>query len=441
MIQGIEQLGPYRVVRFLGAGAAGTVYEAVHTAMGTRHALKVLGEQYRQNPAVRERLRREAQLMFELGRHPHIVRATDVLEDEELMALVMDYVDGGDLGQALAERPGGLPWAEAWRILGPIVSAVACAHRRGVVHRDLKPENVLLRRDGTWPGTPLVADFGIARDLGADSATRTQSRMGTPGYGAPEQFRSARQAGTQADVWALGMLAWRLVNGRLPVDPHDNLALIRLHEGLSSIPPLADVPEHVSRAVSAALTLDPARRPRDAGALERLLSDGEASLDAASVDGPRDAVASVAAPGAGSSGFAPVSASPPPSGLARPRSSRGLLLGVGGALLLVFIAALADGRRTDAEVWVEGMHLLADNKNDCDRLVRRFRPFVDDHAETLRRANKRIAESDAAFAKELGEASRDTESLVEAAGEAMARCLFHDDFAQLLQKVLFEASD
>jgi hypothetical protein len=181
-------------------------------------------------------------------------------------------VAGGDLGQALDGRPGPLPWPEVWPILQPIVQAVTYAHDRGVVHRDLKPENVLLEPNGSWPGTPLVADFGIAKVLGSDSATRTQARMGTACYGAPEQFRNAKDVGEEADVWALGMLAWRLVMGELPIDPEDNRALFMLYEGTAPVPRLQQVPDTVADAVGAALQVDPRQRPRNAGVLGKLLA-------------------------------------------------------------------------------------------------------------------------------------------------------------------------
>jgi serine/threonine protein kinase len=264
-------LGSYRIVRFLGAGGMGSVYEAEHTAMGTLHALKVLGHQFTHSPLVRERFRREAQLMFKLGNHPHIVRATDLIETPEALALVIDLIDGGDLGAALDARPGPLPWAETWRILEPVVAAVAHAHKNNVVHRDLKPENVLLRRDGSWPGVPMVTDFGIAKVVGSEGATRTQSKMGTACYGAPEQFKNAKDVGPEADVWALGMLVWRLVMGRLPIDPDDTRALLMMYEGLEPVARLTGVPGQVADAVAAALNVVPKQRPRDAGVLGKLL--------------------------------------------------------------------------------------------------------------------------------------------------------------------------
>jgi TPR repeat protein len=205
------------------------------------------------------------------------------------MALVVDLVDGGDLGQALDARPGPLDWAEAWRVLEPIATAVAYAHAQGVVHRDLKPENVLLRRTGDWPGMPMVADFGIAKVLGSESATRTQARMGTACYGSPEQFTNAKAVGAEADVWALGMLAWRMVQGRLPIDPEDNLALLKLYEGLTPVPRLTGVPSEVADAVVACLSVEPKLRPRDAGALLQRLGVAALPHVASRVEAPAPA--------------------------------------------------------------------------------------------------------------------------------------------------------
>jgi hypothetical protein len=336
MLEPNQTLGSYRVVDFLGAGGMGSVYEVTHLSMGTRHAMKLLADQYVRNPAVRERFRREAQLMFKLGAHPHVLRATDMVETERQVALIIDLVDGGDLGQALDARPGPLPWEEAWRILKPVVSAVAFAHERRIVHRDLKPENVLLRKDGTWPGVPLVADFGIAKVLGSQSATRTQASMGTAGYASPEQFRNAKEVGPEADVWALGMLTYRLVMGELPVDPEDNLALVKLHEGMTQAPYLTGVPEAVARAVSAALNPDPGQRPRDAGVFGKLL-EGESTdwVPAPSQPGPASGAPDARSPRTGLASPAASGTSPgvgPASGPA-PAPKRGLWLGVCGAVL------------------------------------------------------------------------------------------------------------
>ncbi len=350
MVQAGARLGGYEVVRLLGAGGMGAVYEVIHAAMETRHAMKVLSAPWALRPEVRARFKREARLMYQLGDHPHIVRATDLLETPEILALVLDLVDGGDLGQALAARPGGLPWAEARRILTPIFSAVAYAHERNVVHRDLKPGNVLLRRDGTWPGVPLIADFGIARVMGADSAILTHGRMGTACYGAPEQFREAHEAGPEADVWALGMLAWRLVTGVLPVAPEDNLALLRLYEGVAPVPLLSDVPESVSLAVASALSLDPQARPRNAWVLARLLElDGVSphlptpsishAAPAPPAEQPPASPSTDAAPAPAAPGATPDQIPDPPAHAPRRRRWRVGVLA--GALSLGAVAALA----------------------------------------------------------------------------------------------------
>jgi formylglycine-generating enzyme required for sulfatase activity/tRNA A-37 threonylcarbamoyl transferase component Bud32 len=333
MLEPNQIVGSYRVVRFLGAGGMGMVYEVEHTHVRSRHAMKSLAEQYLINPAIRERFKREAQLMSQLSAHPHVVRATDVVETEKQLALIIDLVDGGDLGQALDARPGPLPWAEAWKILKPVVSAVAFAHASKVVHRDLKPENVLLRRDGTWPGVPVVADFGIAKVLGSESATRTQARMGTAGYGAPEQFKNAKEVGAEADVWALGMLTYRLVKGELPVDPEDNMALIKLYEGMTPAPRLTGVPDAVAHAVAAALTPDPGQRPRDAGVFGKLLA--AESTDWVPVPSqPRATGTQPDGRPPRSGGTSPTASGTSPGvAAAAPASKRGLWLGVSAAVL------------------------------------------------------------------------------------------------------------
>jgi formylglycine-generating enzyme required for sulfatase activity len=362
MLQPNQTLGSYRVIRFLGAGGMGAVYEAQHVRRGSRHALKVLGHQYLHSPAVRDRFKREAHLMAALGGHPSIVKATEVIDTPENVALVLELVTGGDLGAALERRPGPLPWPEAWRILKPVVSAMTHAHAQRVVHRDLKPENVLLRPDGTWAGEPLVTDFGIAKVLGADSATRTQSRMGTTGYGAPEQFKNAKEVGPEADVWALAMLTWRLVMGRLPIDPDDNMAVIRLYEGLEAVPPLVGVPDTVRHAVMAAFSVDPKNRPRDAGVFGKLLAVDtvETAAPGGAAWGPptepaegemvavrRDTepVERKTEPSAAPKGV------PTPTGAA-PRTRR-LLLGAGVALVTVLVTLVmfrSKGLRTEIPV-------------------------------------------------------------------------------------------
>jgi serine/threonine protein kinase len=243
-----DTIGSYEITGLLGAGGMAMVYSARHTSIGTEHALKVLLPNYASQPRTVERFRQEARAQFRM-RHAHIVQVTDFVDDGDNLALVMDLVQGMTLAEAIRLRPG--PWAVAdvVAVMRPVLEAMTFAHREGldgaaVVHRDLKPENILLdlSRERPWPGIPKVADFGIAKVLGASNiATATNARMGTPGYMAPEQARNAKDAGASADVWALGVMLWQLLAGRLPVDPENSLELVKFYEGLTPIPRLTQV--------------------------------------------------------------------------------------------------------------------------------------------------------------------------------------------------------
>ncbi|MSP92819.1 MAG: DUF1566 domain-containing protein [Myxococcales bacterium] len=258
------------------------VYRATHTAMGTEHAIKVLLPNLAMNPKTVERFRQEARAQFRL-RHPNIVQVTDYVETDEEIALVMDLVHGMTLRAAMDQRPG--PWSAAnvVEVMRPVIDAVSFAHRQGldgaaVVHRDLKPENILLDlgQGQPWPGTPKVADFGIAKVKQMDTdrqLTGTNARMGTVPYMAPEQYSSAKDVDPRADVWALGMMLWHLLAGRLPVNPNNNLELYELYAGRVPVPHLLAVvpgiPQTLSDAVAQALSVDVAGRFQDAWPLLR----------------------------------------------------------------------------------------------------------------------------------------------------------------------------
>ena len=266
-------LGNYEIVAPIAGGGMGMVYRAEHAVLRTPHAIKVLMPSLAHNERVGQRFRQEAYVQAQL-KHDGIVRATDFVEQGATVAIVMDLVDGPALEALLLERPG--PWSlkDTMAVMTPVLDAMAFAHARGVVHRDLKPGNVLLDRTDSpsWPGIPRITDFGLAKILATDGAmTRTGTQMGTVPYMAPEQFEGKTDLDAHADVFALGMMLWRLLAGRLPAPPEDMRAVLSLYTGTVSIPMLTDVvptaPEHVSRAVAAAVALEPKARIPDAGRL------------------------------------------------------------------------------------------------------------------------------------------------------------------------------
>jgi serine/threonine protein kinase len=280
-----ERIGTYEITQLLGSGGMAMVYAARHTSLDTDHALKILLPNYASNPRTVERFRQEARAQFRM-RHPNIVQVTDFVEEGDNLALVMDLIPGITLAEAMRQSPGPWPVEDVVAVMRPVLEAMTYAHREGldgaaVVHRDLKPENVMLdlHSDRPWPGVPKVMDFGIAKVLGASNvATATNARMGTLGYMSPEQFRNAKDVGAPADVWALGVMLWQLLTGRLPVDPENNFALLDLYRGVTPVPLLTEVvpgmPVALSQAVAQAMALDPGDRFADAAPLLRAVNFG-----------------------------------------------------------------------------------------------------------------------------------------------------------------------
>jgi serine/threonine protein kinase len=207
--------GRYRLVRLLGRGATGNVYEALHLGLGSTFALKQLRADFDQEPSVVARFRHEASTMAQL-RHPNIVRVFDVdFEPEFGTWMAMELIHGEHLG-ARMRREGRLPLADVLRIGGEVAAALDCAHRAGLVHRDIKPANVLLEADG---GRAVLTDFGIAKSLHgerADAPTRPGVYLGTYRYSSPEQIRARPgvEVDARADVYSLGVVLYEMISGK-----------------------------------------------------------------------------------------------------------------------------------------------------------------------------------------------------------------------------------
>ena len=219
----VERLAPgtviaeYAVEKFLGAGAMGAVYEGRHPVIGKRVAIKVLRRELASTSEGAERFVREARAVNQID-HPNVIDVFGFGQlDDGRLYLVMDLVDGRSLRKLVQDGP--LPVASALDILGAIAEALDAAHARGVVHRDLKPDNVMISSGS--PPKVYVLDFGIAKlvvdGAGAAAATLTGQGtwLGTPGYMAPEQW-SADGAGPASDRYALGVMAYELLSGKLP---------------------------------------------------------------------------------------------------------------------------------------------------------------------------------------------------------------------------------
>jgi WD40 repeat protein len=203
----------FRILRVLGRGGMGIVYEAEHLALKRRVALKMILAGDQAGPKDLARFRIEAEAVARL-QHPNIVQIHEVGEYDGCPFFSLEFVDGGSLAQKIKGKQ--LPWKQAAKLVHTLARAMHAAHERKIVHRDLKPANVLLTADGV----PKIADFGLAKRLDADSKhTRTGVIMGTPSYMAPEQAGGKiRAINSTTDVYALGAILYETLTGRPPFE-------------------------------------------------------------------------------------------------------------------------------------------------------------------------------------------------------------------------------
>ena len=215
--------GRYRIIKQIGRGGMADVYLAKDLILdGEEVAVKVLRTNYQTDPIAVARFQREARAMADLD-HPHIVRITDIGEEDGQQYLAMEYVAGLDLKRYIKEHHP-LSNEEAVRIMGQILLAMRLAHTKGIVHRDLKPQNILLTPDGT----AKVTDFGIAVAFAETSLTQTNSMLGSVHYLSPEQARGSK-ATVQSDIYAMGIIFYEMLTGHIPYDGDSAVTIALQH--------------------------------------------------------------------------------------------------------------------------------------------------------------------------------------------------------------------
>ncbi len=269
----VEIAGRYRLESRLGLGGMSTVHLAFDRRLERRVAVKLLAEHLAEDPTFVSRFQREAQAAARLV-HPNVVQVFDSGLDESTGQhfIVMEYIEGQSCAEILRDY-GWIEVEDAVSIVEQACEGLHYAHRHGVVHRDVKPGNLLRSREGVVK----LADFGIAKATEQSSITQVGSVLGTAAYLAPEQARG-EEAGPGADLYALGVVAYQLISGRLPYEAASltELALKQQREE----PPMLDtlvaaVGPELAEAIAIALTLDPHERYRTAHEMGTAVADAQ----------------------------------------------------------------------------------------------------------------------------------------------------------------------
>ncbi len=258
-----SEIAGCRLESIAGRGGMGVVWRATQIALNRPVALKAIAPQLAQDQAFRDRFQRESLLAASID-HPNVIPVYEAGELNGTLFLIMRWVDGTDLrGRVMAE--GRMPPATAIRLLRPVASALAAAHRRGLIHRDVKPANVLITAaDEESDEHVYLTDFGIARRNDSRGMTRTGVLVGTIDYIAPEMIQGGR--GTQlSDIYGFGCMLYETLTGRVPFDRPTELA--KMHAHISDPVPVDDLPPALVPVVTRAMAKNPEDRFGSAGEL------------------------------------------------------------------------------------------------------------------------------------------------------------------------------
>jgi len=261
----------YEVVRRIGEGGMGAVYEARHSIIGKRVAIKVLLEKFLENQEFIARLLQEARLASSIG-HQNIVDVTDFGTTRDGRAfVVMEFLEGEPLSE-LIMRDAPLPVERSLHIIKQVASALGAAHSKGIVHRDVKPENVYLVRRGEQDFVKVV-DFGVSKAVRSPEEgssewqrlTRTGAVLGTPLFMSPEQAAGSEDIDERADIWATALILYECLTGELPFRGNNYLGVIAQIQNKDVSPPSAlrpelGIPAAVDRLVMHGLQRDRPRR-------------------------------------------------------------------------------------------------------------------------------------------------------------------------------------
>jgi serine/threonine-protein kinase len=330
----MQQIGKYVVVRLIGEGGMGRVYEATDPIINRRVAIKTISSHLLQTPEARGRFLREAQAAGQLS-HPNLITIHDIAEHEGAPFIVMEYLDGEELTGVIAKRR--TPLDMKLRMMIDVCEGLAFAHMKGLVHRDIKPANIFI----TKQQHVKILDFGLARGLESD-LTQTGNVVGTPSYMAPEQVRG-EPIDQRADIFAAGVVLYELLSGRKPFSGQTTAATI--YQVLEHRPQPVDeldptLPGDLAKIVQRAIEKDPAARYQRieemAADLERIKVGADSTLI---LSAPPPAAAPARPPSVTRQQIAPV-ALPPPSAVQPQPVARKNWTAISIALAAVGVALL-----------------------------------------------------------------------------------------------------
>ncbi len=263
-----KQIGDYRVLRMIGHGGMGNVYLAEHTKLGQQVALKIIASHRAADPSMRGRFESELRALGKLD-HPNIVQAKDAREEDGVIVLVTEFIDGLDLGEII-RRQGPLSTADAAKVAEQVCKALEAIDQANLVHRDIKPSNIMVNRQGEVK----LLDLGLAR-LQGDAANReftmTGQAIGTVDYLAPEQITSTDHVDIRADIYGLGCTLFKLLTGIVPFGgPDHETTFAKMTAHVSAERPAIEIDgESNELAVLARrmMSVKPDERPADPGSL------------------------------------------------------------------------------------------------------------------------------------------------------------------------------
>jgi serine/threonine protein kinase len=206
----------YLIKQSIGKGGMATVYLAHDNKFDTNVAVKVLKNEFTNNENIRKRFLAEAKNMFKMS-HPNIIKVTDLIDEGNTVAFVMEYIEGETLKEYI-DRKGKLSDEEIKNLFSQMLDAVGYVHDQNLVHRDIKPSNFMLDKKGIIK----LMDFGIAKNMDITSSdythTGTNQNIGTPMYMSPEQIKSTKDVTLQSDIYSLGVVLWQMATGNKPYD-------------------------------------------------------------------------------------------------------------------------------------------------------------------------------------------------------------------------------